>query len=98
MTTETKETKKVSSNPAKVEFPRDPWGFTTELRKAGLQAASGVRGDVDKNALFLQTLRILAQHAQSRLNSDAAAVVARGAVIAERNANPYRKQPGKAAE
>ena len=57
----------VSSNPALVEFPTDPWGMTAELRKAGLRAASSLRGSEEKQAIFLATLRVLAQHALARL-------------------------------
>lgn len=74
-----------------VEFPRDTWGFTTELRKAGLKAASSVRGNADKQALFIATLRVLAQHATARVKGDAAAHVARGAAIAERDASTFHR-------
>lgn len=62
----------VSSNPAQVEFPRDTWGFTTNIRKYGLLAAGAVRGDDEKLELFITTLGILAQHAKARLESDKA--------------------------
>ncbi|QXV74309.1 hypothetical protein [Rhizobium phage RHEph15] len=67
----------VSSNPAQVEFPRDTWGFTTALRKYGLLVAGAIRGDEKKLELFIQTLGILAQHAQARIESDKAARAAR---------------------
>ncbi|QWY83443.1 hypothetical protein [Rhizobium phage RHph_X3_9] len=60
----------VSSNPAQVEFPRDEWGFTSNLRKYGLLVAGAIRGDDAKLALYIQTLGILAQHAQARLPAD----------------------------
>lgn len=62
----------VSSNPALVEFPRDQWGFTTELRKYGLRVAGAIRGDEAKFQLFLETLTVLAKHAQARLEGDKA--------------------------
>ncbi|QXP44103.1 hypothetical protein [Stappia phage SI01] len=62
----------VSANPARVEFPRDQWGFTSALRKYGLLVASAVRGDEKKLELFLITLGILAQHAQARFPGDVA--------------------------
>lgn len=67
----------VSSNPALVEFPRDEWGFTTMLRKYGLLVAGAVRGDEAKLALYIQTLGILAQHAQARIEGDKAERAAR---------------------
>lgn len=60
----------VSANPAQVEFPRDEWGFTTALRKTGLSVAGAIRGDRKKLELFIQTLGILAQHAQARIDGD----------------------------
>ena len=62
----------VPANPALVEFPRDTWGFTTALRKIGLQVAGAIRGDRAKLELFIQTLGILAQHAQARIDGDVA--------------------------
>lgn len=72
----------VSTNAALVEFPRDQWGMTSELRKAGLRACSSVRGNEEKHKLLLQTLRVIAQHSAARLQGDADALVARGAQIA----------------
>lgn len=64
---------KVPANPAKVEFPRDKWGSTAALRKIGLTVAGKIRGDEHKLTVFLQTLGILAQHAQARCAQDKAA-------------------------
>lgn len=60
----------VSPNPALVEFPRDEWGFTSELRKVGLRSAAAIRGDEAKLTLYIQTLATLAQHAQARIAGD----------------------------
>jgi len=87
---ETKD-KPVSANPALVEFPRDEWGMTSELRKAGIRAAQSVRGNPEKQALFVATLRILAQHSAARVNSDADAVKARVRKLAERDASPLSR-------
>lgn len=67
----------VSTNTARVGFPLDRWGMTTALRKAGLQAASSIRGNAEKHRVFLGTLAILGAHAKARLEADAAAVQAR---------------------
>jgi hypothetical protein len=74
-----------------VEFPRDEWGFTSELRAAGLRAASAVRGNDAKQALFVATLRVLAQHAAARFEGDAAAIVAQGKEIEARNASALHR-------
>lgn len=81
----------VSGNPAFVEFPRDEWGFTSELRAVGLRAASAVNGNADKHALLVATLRVLAQHAQARLNGDADALQALGEQIAKRDASTFHR-------
>lgn len=72
----------VSANPAQVEFPRDTWGFTTQLRKYGLLVAGAIRGDEEKLTLYIQTLAILAQHAQARIEGDKQAREVRLAEIA----------------
>ncbi len=86
-----KKTKTVSHNPAQVEFPSDPWGMTSALRKAGLQAAQSVRGNDEKHELFIATLRVLAQHAAARLPVDAQALKDRLAEIAEREAREHQR-------
>lgn len=84
----------VHSNPALVEFPLDTWGMTSELRKAGIRAASSVRGNEEKHKLLLQTLRIIAQHSAARLKGDAAALAARGAKIEARATDPRQRING----
>ena len=91
MSEEKTEAPKVSTNPALVEFPRDEWGFTSELRAAGLRAASAVNGNNDKQAVFMGTLRTLALHATARLEPDAAALVKHGEQIAAREASAYQR-------
>lgn len=60
-------------NPALLQFPQDPWGFTTELRKVGARACAGVRGQDDKHVVLMGTLMVLMAHARVRLKGDAAA-------------------------
>jgi hypothetical protein len=96
MATEKKAASAVPANPALVEFPRDEWGFTTELRKAGLQAAQRIRGNDEKHKLFIDTIKIIAQHAIARLEGDAAALVREIEQIAERDASALHRQFGKA--
>ena len=63
---------KVTANPATLEFPTDPWGFTSKLRKEVLQAASMVRGQDDKHDLLVGTLAILITHIKARKDRDEA--------------------------
>jgi hypothetical protein len=94
MATEKKAAPTVSANPALVEFPRDEWGFTTELRKAGIQAAQRIRGNEEKHKLYIETIKILVQHALARFEGDAAALIAEIAAIAERDASALHRQVG----
>ena len=94
-----------SANPALVEFPADPWGFTRELRKVGLEAASRVKGQEDKQIVLLGTLMVLIAHTKARLEGDKAAHAERIAEVhtSFEEANKYNRQYGielaaKAAE
>ena len=49
---------KMDSNPTKIEWPTDKWGFTRELRKAICITASKLRGDADKKRLLDATLEV----------------------------------------
>lgn len=71
----------ISPNPALVEFPQDVWGFTSELRKAGIRAGQAIRGDAEKLSLYLAHLRILALHVKARFDGDVAELADRAAEI-----------------
>ena len=49
---------KMDSNPTKIEWPTDKWGFTRELRKAVTITASKLKGDADKKKLLDDTLEV----------------------------------------
>lgn len=66
----------VSANPAAVEFPRDQYGFTSDLRAIGLSAAGRVLLSQDKLDVYLETLEILAKHAVARFNKNTASAKA----------------------
>lgn len=61
---------RVETNPAKVEFPRDIWGFTSGLKKAAMLAASEIKGQQDKHELFVAVLDVLKAHVEARLDVD----------------------------
>jgi hypothetical protein len=61
----------VSSNPARVKFPRDLSGTYAPLRKELLLAVSRIRGNSDKQKLFMETLGVAAQHSLARIDKDA---------------------------
>lgn len=60
----------VSANPAKLEFPRDTWGFTSAVKKTVLLAASAVKGNKEKHDLLVAVLAILIQHLVKRQEPD----------------------------
>lgn len=56
----------VSANPTKVEFPRDQFQSTQEVRGAGLRAAGRVGMSKEKLDVLLATYKVLAAHAVAR--------------------------------
>lgn len=60
------------SNPMHVQWPTDPWGFTRELRKAILLAASKTAGDKDKKKLLDETLAVGLSFIEAKFKSDEA--------------------------
>ena len=67
---------RVPANPALIEWPRDEWGFCTDLKAALTQAARNVRGNADKRDVFLSIVKIGVQHALSRYDGDKEALQA----------------------
>lgn len=61
---------RVETNSALVEWPRDTWGFTSELKKVALRAASEIKGQPDKQTLFLAVLQVLKAHVEARYDVD----------------------------
>lgn len=57
-------------NAAELKFPTDKWGFTSEVKKAVLKAASSVRGNEEKQKLLLGTLAVLQAHIRKRYPRD----------------------------
>jgi len=55
------------SNPRLIEFPRDPHGFTSMLRKEGVRAVGRIKGDSAKMEIFIATLKVLGQHARVKI-------------------------------
>jgi hypothetical protein len=49
---------KMDSNPTKINWPTDKWGFTRELRKAVTLTAAKLKGDADKKRLLDDTLEV----------------------------------------
>jgi len=68
---------RATANPAELTFPTDKWGFTSQIKKEVLKAASSVRGQDDKHDLLIGTLSVLIRHIQLRKDSDKALELAR---------------------
>ena len=49
---------KMDANPTKISWPTDKWGFTRELRKAVIGAASKLKGDPDKKRILDETIEV----------------------------------------
>lgn len=60
----------MTTNPAKLPFPVDKWGFTSAIKKEILKAASTVQGNDEKNELLLNTLVVLVTHIKLRQIKD----------------------------
>ena len=87
------------TNPRDIEWPHDEYGFTTMVRKEGVRAVGRIKADPAKLAVFLDTLRTLAQHAQVKVEdqkvqveADRAAAAARIAVELERAARDAERE------
>lgn len=62
--------REVSDNPTQITWPRDQWGFTSELKKIVIQTAGNVRGHEEKHDLLLNTLAVAIAHVQKRRAKD----------------------------
>lgn len=67
-----KEIKDVSSNPNAVEFERDKYGVTQQLKSVGLRTAGRVNGDKDKLITLCGVLDTLKAHAIARYKAQLA--------------------------
>lgn len=52
-----------------LKFKADPWGFTTEVKKAVIKAASRIGSSEDKQVLLLETLAELTLHINASFKS-----------------------------
>ena len=55
-----------TSNPRKIQWPLDTFGFTTLLRKEGVRAIGRIKGHEQKYRIFAETLQTLASHAKAK--------------------------------
>lgn len=72
-----------TSNPTNLVFPVDATGFTTVLRKEGARAVGRLGGDPERLSVFLNTLRVLGDHAKTKLEAQK---TARATALAEQEA------------
>ena len=62
----------VSGTFAKLVFPTDRWGLTTELKLSSRDIAARISGSEDKYTLVVDTLKLLLRHIETRYNEDKA--------------------------
>jgi hypothetical protein len=74
------------SNPTFIDWPHDPFGFTSMLRKEGVRAIGRVSGNQEKAEILLGTLQCLAQHLKARLPDQQSAIEQRLAAAGNREA------------
>lgn len=74
------------SNPTFIEWPFDPYGTTSMLRKEGVRAIGRVFGDPDKAEVVMATLQCLAQHLKASVPDQRAALEKQAAAVANREA------------
>lgn len=73
-------------NPTFINWPHDPYGFTSMLRKEGVRAIGRVSGSQEKAEILLATLKCLAQHLNARVPDQQAAIEQLQAAISNREA------------
>ena len=61
------------SNPLKLQFPQDRFGNLSRFKAEGLKSVERLYGNEDKLDTFLETLRVIAQHAKARCDQQKAA-------------------------
>lgn len=67
------------ANPSALTWPTDPWGLTTQVKAAVLEAIGRVNGQEDKKELLDMTLEIAMSFVEAKFKKDAAT---RAALIA----------------
>lgn len=55
------------TNALDLQYPRDPYGFTTLLRKEGARAVGRLSGSDEKYDIFIETLKVLGKYAKDKL-------------------------------
>jgi hypothetical protein len=75
-----------TSNPTDLVFPVDSTGFTTVLRKEGARAVGRIGGDPARLEVYLKTLRVLGDHAKTKLEAQKAGKAAVAKAVADRAA------------
>lgn len=88
-----------STNPLEVIWPLDEFGFTSMLRKEGVRAIGRIKGDDAKLAVFMATLRVLAEHAGVKTEDQKLVIEQHRAEAAARTEAEYaRSEADKQAE
>lgn len=79
------------TNPRDLQWPHDNFGFTSMTRKEGARAIGRIKGDPQKLDVFLQTLRVLAEHAKAKIEDQQKHAARTAAATRNREAAEYAR-------
>lgn len=88
------------SNPMLIKWPQDRHGILSPVKVAGLKAVERLHGNPDKYEAFMNTLRVLAEHAKVRFEGQAArrAALIASAIPAEQEEAAPEEEKSDASE
>lgn len=55
------------TNSRDITWPHDQFGFTSMLRKEGVRAVGRIKGDKEKLAVLIESLRVIAEHGRAKI-------------------------------
>ncbi len=80
------------TNAYKLPWPQDTLGITMRLRREGCRAIGRMDGKVERLTLIMDTMRILAKHAQAKLDAQVTAKAKATALQIERSEEAARQR------
>ena len=83
----------MSSNPRNIKWPTDTTGFLYRFKHAAVQAVEKQHGHPDKHKAFMDTLRVIAKHAQDRYEAQHSNKQALRAALTPNNAENANDKP-----
>ena len=77
-------TERYETNPRKLPWPQDIGGITAKLQREGCRAIGRIGGQDKHYAVVLEVLRVLAKHAESKLQQQKEGLLAKQAHAAQK--------------